>query len=66
MEIIEAEIGRVREAGLYAGAEHFTSRLEGDLAEVLAAIGHSWARTDASHVVAHATISVGSPTRMES
>lgn len=63
MGIIEAEIERAKEAGLYARAEHFTSRLEGDLAEVLSAIGDSWARADASHVVAHATISVGSPTR---
>lgn len=65
MEIIGSEIELAKEAGLYARAEHFTSRLEGDLAEVLSAIGDSWARADASHVVAHATISVGSPTRKQ-
>jgi energy-coupling factor transport system substrate-specific component len=65
MEIINSEIELAKEAGLFARAEHFTSRLEGDLAEVLSAIGDSWGRADASHVVAHATISVGSPTRQQ-
>lgn len=65
MEIIDAEIERTKAAGLYSRAEHFASRLDGDLADVLSAIGDSWARADVHHAVAHATISVGSPTRRQ-
>lgn len=63
MELIDSEIERARQAGVFARGEHFASRLEGDLAEVLSVIGDGWAGAAATHTVAHATISVGSPSR---
>jgi len=46
--------------------EHFVTRLDGDLAEVLGAVAAGWlaAGRHVRHVVAHATVSVGSPTRV--
>lgn len=64
MDVIYREIGRAKKAGVYRRAEHFASRLEGDLADVFGAVQDCWdrAEADARHVVAHVTISVGSPT----
>ena len=64
MDVIYREIGKAKETGTYKRAEHFASRLEGDVAEVFATIQDCWDRAEANarHVVAHATISVGSPT----
>lgn len=64
MDVIYREIGLAKDAGVYRKAEHFASRLEGDLTEVFGAVQDCWdrAETDTRHVVAHVTISVGSPT----
>lgn len=64
MDVIYREIGRIKQSGVFARGEHFASRLEGDISEVLGAIQDCWDRAEAEtrHVVAHATISVGSPT----
>jgi uncharacterized protein YqgV (UPF0045/DUF77 family) len=63
MDVIYREIGALKDRGTYKKAEHFASRLEGDIAEVFAGIQDAWDRAEADtrHVVAHATISVGSP-----
>lgn len=63
MDVIYREIGKAKEAGTCTRAEHFASRLEGDVAEIFATIPDCWDRAEvnAGHVVAHATISVGSP-----
>ncbi|GIG19975.1 hypothetical protein Cch01nite_06990 [Cellulomonas chitinilytica] len=46
-------------------SERFVTRLDGDLAEVLGAVAAGWlaAGRHVRHVVAHATVSVGSPPR---
>lgn len=62
MDLIGSAVEAAKAAGVYVRSEHFTSRLEGDLAEVLFAIADNWARSAADHVVAHATLSIGSPT----
>lgn len=51
-------------AGTWGGAENFATRLEGDLAEVLATLVDTWTTVgrEVAHVAAHATLSIGSPT----
>jgi hypothetical protein len=60
--IVEA-ITLAQEAGTWGGAENFATRLEGDLAQVLATFVDTWTRVGRSvaHVAAHATVSIGSP-----
>jgi uncharacterized protein YqgV (UPF0045/DUF77 family) len=64
MDVIYREIDRTKRAGVFAKGAHFVSGLRGDLTEVLGAIRSSFdaACADAGHVVAHATVSVNSPT----
>lgn len=65
MDPIAAAIEGAREAGTWAGAEHYATRLEGDLAAVLATFVDTWAAVGRSvaHVAAHVTITVGGPNR---
>jgi hypothetical protein len=58
---IEAAQGR----GTYGGPENFATRLDGDLADVLATVVDTWTGVgrEVAHVAAHATVSVGSPSR---
>lgn len=51
--------------GTYGGAENFATRLDGDLADVLATVVDTWTGVgrEVAHVAAHATVSVGSPSR---
>ncbi|MCL3862558.1 Ykof family thiamine-binding protein [Actinotalea sp. K2] len=60
---IASAIDLAREAGTWGGAENFATRLDGDLAEVIATFLDTWTRVgrEVAHVAAHATISVGSP-----
>ncbi len=60
---IERAIDGARTAGL-ARPEHFVTRLEGDLADVLATVVDTWTGVgrEVAHVVTHATVSLGSPT----
>jgi len=64
MEVIYREIGRTKQAGVFAKGAHFVSGLRGDLTDVVGAIRASFdaACADAGHVVAHATVSANSPT----
>lgn len=56
-------IEQARAAGTWGGAENFATRLEGDVADVVATLVDTWATVghQVAHVAAHATISVGSP-----
>ena len=64
MDVIYREIGRTKQAGVFAKGAHFVSGLRGDLTDVVGAIRASFdaACADAGHVVAHATVSANSPT----
>lgn len=64
MDLIGAAVEQGKADGTYAGGEHYVTRLEGDVADVLATIAGGWlaAAGSARHVAAHATVSVGSPT----
>lgn len=63
MAHIEAAVARARERGTAAQPAHYATRLEGDLADVLATAVDAWAGVGSQvpHVVAHLTVSVGSP-----
>ena len=67
MDVISREIARTREAGVWTRGQHFVSRLDGELDDVLGAIKRSFqeATADAGHVVAHVTLSANSPTRKQ-
>lgn len=56
-------IEQAKAAGTWGGAENFATRLDGDVADVVATLVDTWATVgrQVAHVAAHATISVGSP-----
>lgn len=60
---IAEAIDLAQQAGTWGGAENFATRLDGDLAQVLATFVDTWTRVGRSvaHVAAHATVSIGSP-----
>ncbi|WP_136519535.1 YkoF family thiamine/hydroxymethylpyrimidine-binding protein [Cellulomonas telluris] len=62
---LDAVLAAVEEAGtrVRVTPEHYVTRLDGDLADVLGAVALAWARTGehVRHVVTHVTVSVGSP-----
>ena len=62
---ILAAIETAQRRGTYGGAENFATRLDGDLSEVVATVVDTWTGVgrEVAHVAAHATVSVGSPTR---
>lgn len=64
MAAIYAAIERAKTLGTFTRAEHFATRLDGDLADVLTTIGEAWVAVGRSvrHVTSHATISLNSPT----
>lgn len=64
LSVIEAAVEQAREAGVYAGSEHYATRLEGDLAAVLGTVAAAWTTVGATvqHVTTHVTVSIGSPT----
>lgn len=64
MAAISAAVSVARDAGTYAGSEHYVTRLAGDLAAVVATVTNGWLAAAAAsvHVTSHATISIGSPT----
>ncbi len=63
MSHIQAAIAAAHTRGIAAQANHYATRLTGDLAEVLATAVDGWAQVGAvvPHVVTHLTVSVGSP-----
>lgn len=62
---LDAVLAAVDEAGarVRVTSEHYVTRLDGDLADVLGTVALAWARTGehVRHVVTHVTVSVGSP-----
>ncbi|WOF23036.1 YkoF family thiamine/hydroxymethylpyrimidine-binding protein [Microbacterium betulae] len=63
MAAIAAAVDHARETGLYAGSDHYATRLDGDLADVLETAANAWilvGRT-VQHVTTHLTVSINSP-----
>ncbi len=55
-----------KDNGTFSGSDHFATRLDGDLADVLGTIASGWLMVGAhvQHVTTHATISINSPSRI--
>ena len=64
MGAIYAAIEAARARGVVTGSEHFVTRLDGDLAEVLGATVDGWAQAGrhVRHVTSHLSLSLNSPT----
>ncbi|MGR4010160.1 hypothetical protein FW756_06245 [Leucobacter sp. 1207-22] len=64
MTPIYAAIEAAKHAGVYSGSDHFATRLDGDLADVLATAANGWIGVGAvvQHVTTHLTVSLNSPT----
>lgn len=63
MRDIYAAIDHARELGTFRGSEHFVTRLEGDIGEVIATAVAGWLLVGRSvqHVTSHFTLSLNSP-----
>jgi hypothetical protein len=63
MRDIYAAIDHAKELGTYRGSEHFVTRLEGDLGDVIATALAGWLLVGRSvqHVTSHLTLSLNSP-----
>lgn len=55
-----------RSVGVYSGSDHYATRLDGDLADVLATVASGWLLVgkQVQHVTTHVTISINSPTQI--
>ncbi|MBC9954167.1 hypothetical protein ICM05_05840 [Leucobacter sp. cx-42] len=64
MTPIYEAIESAKQAGVYSGSDHFATRLDGDLADVLATAANGWIGVGAvvQHVTTHLTVSLNSPT----
>lgn len=64
MRHIYAAIEHARELGVEVRAEHYATRLDGDLNAVLQTLAAAWLMVgrEVQHVVSHATLSLNSPT----
>lgn len=64
MDAIYAAIELAKRDGLYDGADHFATRLDGDLGRILASVANAWIAVGRTvqHVTTHLTISLNSPT----
>ncbi|QOR71515.1 hypothetical protein IM660_04280 [Ruania alkalisoli] len=60
---IYAAIDHAKQLGVFTGSEHYVTRLDGDLADVLGAVVAGWllVGTDVRHVTTHVTVSLNSP-----
>lgn len=65
MDWIGRAIKGAEETGTFSRGEHYVTRLDGDLSEVIATIFSGWLAAGPGHVTTHATISVRSPTYRE-
>jgi len=61
---IYTAIDHARDLGVLTGSEHYVTRLDGDLADVLAAVTGGWLLVgrDVRHVTSHVSLSLNSPT----
>jgi energy-coupling factor transport system substrate-specific component len=64
LAVIGEAIENAKARGTFTRAEHYATRLDGDLADVLATVCGGWllAGRSVRHVTSHATISLNSPT----
>ncbi|HIZ36074.1 MAG TPA: Ykof family thiamine-binding protein [Candidatus Ruania gallistercoris] len=64
MKAIYAAIDHARDLGVLTGSEHYATRLDGDLADVLYAVADGWREvgTQVRHVTSHVSLSLNSPT----
>lgn len=62
---IYAAIERAKQAGVYSASDHYATRLDGDLAEVLETVANAWIEVGSTvqHVITHLTVSINSPSR---
>ncbi len=67
MRDIYAAIDHAKTLGTYTGGVNFATRLDGDLADVLATIAAGWVLVGrrVQHVVSHATLSINSPSHVD-
>jgi hypothetical protein len=63
MRDIEAAVELARSNGTFRGSQHFVTRLEGDVADVIATVAAGWVLVGRSvqHVTSHVTLSIASP-----
>ncbi|WP_147916105.1 YkoF family thiamine/hydroxymethylpyrimidine-binding protein [Ruania zhangjianzhongii] len=68
MAAIYAAIEHARDLGVLTGSEHYVTRLDGDLADVLYAVTDGWREvgTQVRHVASHLSLSLNSPTTTHS
>lgn len=64
MKAIYAAIDHARDLGVLTGSEHYVTRLDGDLADVLYAVADGWREVgmQVRHVASHVSLSLNSPT----
>lgn len=63
MDGIYDAVQLAKDLGTYSGSDHFATRLDGDLADVLATVASGWLMVGRTvqHVTTHATVSLNSP-----
>ncbi|WP_209561020.1 YkoF family thiamine/hydroxymethylpyrimidine-binding protein [Frigoribacterium sp. PvP032] len=63
MRDIEAAVDLARRNGTFRGSQHFVTRLEGDVADVIATAAAGWVLVGRTvqHVTSHVTLSISSP-----
>lgn len=68
MTPIYAAIEQAKAEGVYSGSDHYATRLDGDLAAVLQTAANAWIGVGGvvQHVVSHVTVSVNSPSPIDS
>lgn len=66
MDPIYRAIEEAKETGIYAGSDHYATRLDGDLSQVLETTANAWIAVGGKvqHVVSHLVISINSPTEI--
>lgn len=65
MEAIYAAVEQAKQASVFTVSDHFATRLDGDLAQVLETVANAWIAVGRTvqHVTTHLTVSINSPTR---
>lgn len=63
---IYAAIEQAKDAGVYAGSDHYATRLDADLAAVLQTAANAWIDVGhvVQHVATHLTVSINSPSQI--
>lgn len=66
MAPIYQAIEHAKQVGVYSGSDHYATRLDGDLATVLATAANAWINVGAvvQHVATHLTVSINSPSEI--